>query len=98
MRELQNVIERAVILCDAETFSVDASWFAAERSKSPVRALRLASDLAAREKTMIENALRQASGRVSGAEGAAARLGMPRQTLESKLRRLGIKPYHFRTS
>jgi formate hydrogenlyase transcriptional activator len=98
VRELQNVIERAVILCDGETFSVDASWFAAARSKSPVRALRLASDLAAHEKTMIENALRQASGRVSGANGAAAILGMPRQTLESKLRRLGIKPYHFRTS
>jgi PAS domain S-box-containing protein len=98
VRELQNVIERAVILCDGETFSVDASWFAAERSKAPVRAMRLASDLAAREKTMIENALRQASGRVSGAHGAAAILGMPRQTLESKLRRLGIKPYHFRTS
>src|SRR5712692_10457034 len=98
VRELQNVIERAVILCDGETFSVDASWFAAERSKSPVRALRLASDLSAHEKTMIENALRQASGRVSGANGAAAILGMPRQTLESKLRRLGIKPYHFRAS
>ncbi len=50
------------------------------------------------EKTMIEHALRQASGRISGANGAAAILGMPRQTLESKLRRLGIKPYHFRTS
>jgi transcriptional regulator with GAF, ATPase, and Fis domain len=98
VRELQNVIERAVILCDGETFSVDPSWFAAERSKSPVRARRLASDLAAREKTMIENALRQASGRVSGANGAAAILGMPRQTLESKLKRLGIKPYHFRAS
>ncbi len=98
VRELQNVIERAVILCDGETLSVDASWFAAERSKSPDRARRLASDLAAHEKTMIENALRQASGRVSGAQGAAAILGLPRQTLESKLRRLGIKPYHFRTS
>jgi formate hydrogenlyase transcriptional activator len=98
VRELQNVIERAVILCDGETFSVDASWFAAERSRSPARAMTLASDLAAYQKTMIENALRQASGRVSGTDGAAAILGMPRQTLESKLRRLGIKPYHFRTS
>ena len=98
VRELQNVIERAVILCDGETFSVDASWFAAERSKPPVRAMTLASDLSAHEKTMIENALRQASGRVSGANGAAARLGMPRQTLESKLKKLGIKPYHFRAS
>src|SRR5713101_4939129 len=97
VRELQNVIERAVILCDGETFSVDASWFG-ERSKSTVRAKTLASDLSAHEKTMIENALRQSSGRVSGANGAASILGMPRQTLESKLRRLGIKPYHFRTS
>jgi PAS domain S-box-containing protein len=96
VRELQNVIERAVILCDGQTFSVDASWFAAERSKSPVRAMTLASDLSAREKTVIENALRQASGRVSGANGAAAILGMPRQTLESKLKKLGIRPYHFR--
>src|SRR5260370_373793 len=98
VRELQNVIERAVILCDEETFSVDASWFASQRSKSPVRAMTLASDLSAREKTVIENALRQASRRGSGANGVAAILGMPRQTLESKLRRFGIKPYHFRTS
>jgi PAS domain S-box-containing protein len=98
VRELQNVIERAVILCDGETFSVDASWFAAERSKSRVRTMTLASDLSAHEKTLIEDALRRASGRVSGANGAAAILGMPRQTLESKLKKLGIRPYHFRAS
>jgi PAS domain S-box-containing protein len=98
VRELQNVIERAVILCDGETLSVDPSWFAAEKSKSPVRAMRLPSDLAAHEKTIIENALRQASGRVSGEKGAAAMLGIPRQTLESKLKKLGIKPYRFRAS
>jgi formate hydrogenlyase transcriptional activator len=60
--------------------------------------MTLASDLSAHQKMTIENVLRQASGRVSGANGAAAILGVPRQTLESKLRRLGIKPYHFRTS
>src|SRR5246127_3079983 len=97
-RELQNVIERAVILCDGETFSVDASWFGAESSKSDLRRKTLASDLSAHEKMTIENALRQTSGRVSGANGAAAILGVPRQTLESKLKRLGIKPYHFRAS
>ena len=86
------------ILCDGETFSVDASWFAAERSKPPARSVTLASDLSAHEKMMIENALRHASGRGSGANGAAAILGMPRQTLESKLKKLGIKPYHFRAS
>ena len=96
VRELQNVIERAVILCDGETLSVDPSWFAA--AKSAVRAMRLPSDLAAHEKTIIENALRQASGRVSGEKGAAAILGIPRQTLESKLKKLGIKPFRFRAS
>ncbi len=60
--------------------------------------MRLPSDLAAHEKTIIENALRQAAGRVSGENGAAAILGIPRQTLESKLKKLGIKPYRFRAS
>ena len=58
----------------------------------------LAADLATREKTMIESALRDASGRVSGAKGAAAILGMRRQTLESKLKRLGIDRRRFRSS
>jgi len=98
VRELQNVIERAVILCDGETFSADASWFGAVRSKVPSRDATFVSELAAREKTLIENALREASGRIAGTNGAAAILGMPRQTLESKLKRLGIKPYHFRAS
>ncbi len=97
VRELQNVIERAVILCEGDTFSVDASWLAPGRSKSRERAT-LASDLAAREKTMIEEALREASGRVAGTRGAAATLGMPRQTLESKLKRFGIDRYRFRSS
>src|SRR6201997_1042277 len=83
VRELQNVIERAVILCEGETFSVDASWFGAERSTSRVGRKTLASDLSAHEKTLLEDAMRRASGRVSGANGAAALLGMPRQTLES---------------
>jgi len=67
-------------------------------SLETLKAMTLASDLSAREKTVIENALRRASGRVSGANGAAAILGMPRQTLESKLKKLGIRPYHFRAS
>jgi PAS domain S-box-containing protein len=98
VRELQNVIERAVILCEGETFSVDASWLLAAKSMSSGRSMTLATDLARREKTIIESALREASGRVSGANGAAAILGMPRQTLESKLKKLGIKPYRFRLS
>jgi formate hydrogenlyase transcriptional activator len=98
IRELQNVVERAVILCDKETFCVDPSWLRREAAKAPVPSLPLASDLAEREKAMIENALREASGLISGPTGAAAKLGLPRQTLESKIRKLGINRHRFKTS
>src|SRR5438105_999101 len=90
IRELQNVIERAVILSDGETFVVDETWFAPLSPKSTVPAVPMCADLAQQEKDMIENALREAHGRVSGPTGAAAKLGIPRQTLESKIRKLGI--------
>jgi formate hydrogenlyase transcriptional activator len=96
IRELQNVVERAVILCEGETFSVDASWLAPANSAE--RGLPLATDLADREKAMIEDTLRATKGLVSGPTGAAAKLGMPRQTLESKIRKLGIDRYRFKTS
>ena len=92
------MIERAVILCEGDTFSVDASWLGAAKSRPSGRSVTLATDLATREKAMIESALREASGRVSGAKGAAVMLGMPRQTLESKLKKLGIDRYRFRSS
>ena len=99
VRELQNVIERAVILCESDTLSVEGSWLGAGASRPPSRrGATLATDLTTHEKTMIESALREASGRVSGATGAAAILGLPRQTLESKLRKLGIDRYRFRSS
>jgi formate hydrogenlyase transcriptional activator len=97
IRELQNVIERSVIVCETETFSVDESWlhrsaFAAE----PKSALDLAGELAAKEKEMIEAALRECGGRVFGPSGAAAKLGMPRSTLESKIRSLKINKNRFK--
>jgi len=99
IRELQNVIERSVIVCETEIFSVDESWlsrppFAAE-PKSP---RDLAGKLAAKEKEMIEAALRECGGRVFGPSGAAARLGMPRSTLESKIRSLKINKNRFKTT
>jgi formate hydrogenlyase transcriptional activator len=95
VRELQNVIERAVIVCDSETLRVDASWFT--RTAPISKANRpFSADLATREKAMIENALRETKGFVSGPGGAAAKLGMPRQTLESKIRRLRINPRRFK--
>ena len=99
IRELQNVIERSVIVCDTENFSVDESWL----SRQPVATeaknqLELSRKLAAQEKEMIEAALRESRGRVSGSSGAAVKLGIPGSTLESKIRSLKINKNHFRTN
>jgi formate hydrogenlyase transcriptional activator len=99
IRELQNVIERSVILCDSETFSIDVSWLLRERTAATPKSSReLSRTLALHEKEMIEDALRESSGQVFGPTGAAARLGMPRSTLESKIRSLKIDKNRFRTS
>jgi formate hydrogenlyase transcriptional activator len=98
IRELQNVVERAVILCDGEIFCVDPSWLVPASPNPNTPAIPLVADLAEREKSMIENALREAKGLISGPTGAAAKLGIPRQTLESKIRKLGINRHRFRTS
>jgi PAS domain S-box-containing protein len=91
IRELQNVVERAVILCETDTFVVDESWLKSEAADSAPHAGLLA--LQDREVEMIEAALTESHGRISGPAGAAAKLGIPRQTLESKMRRLGIDRY-----
>jgi formate hydrogenlyase transcriptional activator len=98
IRELQNVIERAVILSDGETFVVDETWFEPVSPKSAVPAVPLFANLVQQEKDMIENALRETRGLVSGPTGAAAKLGIPRQTLESKIKKLGIDRYRFKAS
>jgi formate hydrogenlyase transcriptional activator len=91
IRELQNVVERAVILSETDTFVVDDDWLKSE----PEEALAKCglSALEDREVEMIEAALVETHGRISGPSGAAARLGIPRQTLESKIQRLGIDKY-----
>src|SRR5256712_10667221 len=98
IRELQNVIERAVILCDGETFSVDKTWLTTVAPKSPATSVPLVASLVEREREMLETALREAKGVVGGPTGAAAKLGIPRQTLESKIRKLGINRHRFKTS
>jgi formate hydrogenlyase transcriptional activator len=87
VRELQNVIERAVVLCEGEAFAIDESWLKAQPSKGTVRQV---TTLAEGEKALIEAALAETHGRVSGPRGAAAKLGVPRQTLESKIKALHI--------
>jgi formate hydrogenlyase transcriptional activator len=95
IRELQNVIERAVVLCDGETFSVDETWLKGEQDRQDGPAVRLSASIAEREREMIEAALAQSRGQVSGPTGAAAKLGIPRQTLESKIKSLGIDKHRF---
>jgi len=94
-RELQNVVERAVILCDGETFSVDESWLQAEAPRSKGNGNGLARLDAKREREIIEAALAETGGRVAGPLGAAAKLGIPRSTLETKIKKLGIKKHRF---
>jgi len=97
IRELQNVIERSVILCESENFSVDGSWISRQPPPTePKSPLDFSAKLAAQEKEMIEAALQEAEGQVFGPSGAAAKLGMPRSTLESKIRSLQIDKNRFK--
>jgi PAS domain S-box-containing protein len=98
VRELQNVIERSVIVCDTENFSVDESWLS---RKPPATQAHVGPNLfrrpPAQEKAIIEAALSESGGRVYGPSGAAAKLGMPRSTLENKIRSLKINKNRFKT-
>jgi formate hydrogenlyase transcriptional activator len=99
IRELQNIIERSVIVCDTENFSVDESWLSSQAAAASLGSMMgLTQMLAAQEQETIEAALRACGGRVSGPAGAAARLSMPRSTLESKIRTLKIDKNRFKTS
>ena len=98
IRELQNVIERSVILCETETFSIDESWLPKQPSLTTEtkNQIELPGRLQAQEKKMIEEALKESRGRVFGPTGAAAKLGIPRSTLESKIRSLKINKNRFK--
>jgi PAS domain S-box-containing protein len=97
IRELQNVIERSVIVNETKTFAVDESWLSRQaRTAEPSSARQLSQRLAGHEKEMIEAALRECGGRVSGLSGAANKLGMPGSTLESKIKSLNINKNRFR--
>ena len=98
IRELQNVIERSVIVSETETFSIDESWLSRQGAPSYSKSkLDLTEKLAAREKEVIEAALGESGGRVYGPSGAAAKLGMPRSTLETKIRSLKINKNRFKS-
>ena len=97
IRELQNVIERSVVVSESRTFSVDESWLSRRPSASDVDVQpNLFNRLPAQEKAVIEAALRECGGRVYGPSGAAAKLGIPRTTLESKIKSLKINKNRFK--
>jgi DNA-binding NtrC family response regulator len=99
IRELQNVVERSVIVCETENFTVDESWLSRQPVESGSRSqFELSEKVSAQEKQMIEAALRESRGRVSGPSGAAAKLGIHRSTLESKMVSLRINKYRFKTA
>ncbi|MFZ0882925.1 MAG: sigma 54-interacting transcriptional regulator [Candidatus Acidiferrales bacterium] len=97
IRELQNIVERSLIVCESETFSVDESWLSFESSGAEQSSSQpLAKKPAAQEAEIIEAALAKSCGRVSGGTGAAMLLGMPASTLESKIRSLKINKFRFK--
>jgi transcriptional regulator with GAF, ATPase, and Fis domain len=99
IRELQNVIERSVIVCDTENFAVDESWLARRPVVTePNKELGLFKKPPSEEKAIIEAALRECRGRVYGPSGAAAKLGIPGSTLDSKIRSLKINKNRFKTT
>jgi formate hydrogenlyase transcriptional activator len=96
VRELQNVIERAVILCETSVLYVDETWFRPEAHSRSGEPIPFNAALNASEREMVERALLESAGQVGGLKGASAKLGLPRQTLESKIKILGINKFRFR--
>jgi len=97
IRELQNVIERAVIVCDSDTLSIDARWLSGRSPGTAPLASLSTGTLATHEKDAIEAALKASKGRVAGPFGAAGRLGVPASTLESKIKALHIDKRRFKS-
>ncbi|MGA8574037.1 MAG: sigma 54-interacting transcriptional regulator [Desulfobaccales bacterium] len=98
IRELQNVVERSIIVCDTEQFSVDEHWLVRESCQTHPASQPLSNKLMTQEKKMIEAALAESGGRVSGRLGAAAKLSIPASTLESKIKSLKINKHLFKSA
>ena len=96
IRELQNVIERAVILSEGDSISIDEAWLTWESPQIRDPGIALHDVLDQQEREMIESALADTRGRVSGQDGAAVKLGIPTKTLDSKIKRLGINKFRFK--
>jgi transcriptional regulator with GAF, ATPase, and Fis domain len=97
IRELQNIVERSVILCGGDTFRIEKTWLESSQPQPPRQELSgpLPETLLNQEKQMIEAALTESKGKVAGPEGAAAKLGIPRTTLDSKIKQYKIRKHRF---
>jgi len=96
IRELQNIIERSVILCTGDTFWIDEAWLSSQDAPRPGSSGSLTENLRSYEKQLIEAALAESNGKVAGSDGAAAKLGIPRSTLDARIKQLEIKKYSAR--
>jgi PAS domain S-box-containing protein len=96
IRELQNIVERSVILCAGDTFWIDAAWLSSQSPPRLKSSGSLTKSLQSYEKELIEAALAESNGKVAGPNGAAAKLGIPRSTLDLKIRQLDIKKHTIR--
>jgi transcriptional regulator with GAF, ATPase, and Fis domain len=95
IRELQNIVERSVILSTGDTFRIEEAWLATPEPPRPDLPGPLPDTLLNQEREIIETALAESKGKVAGPQGAAAKLGIPRSTLDSKIKQLKIKKRKF---
>jgi formate hydrogenlyase transcriptional activator len=96
IRELQNIIERSVILCNGDTLWIDEAWLSSQDAPGPKLSGALTETLQNYEKELIEAALAESNGKVAGPNGAAAKLEIPRSSLDAKIKQLKIKKYTVR--
>ena len=96
IRELQNIVERSVILCGGDTFWIDEAWLSSQNARLPESSGPLTKTLKSYEKELIEAALAESNGKVAGPNGAAAKLGIPRSTLDLKIKQLNIEKHTTR--
>src|SRR3954447_23811058 len=98
IRELQNVIERSIILSSTDVFSVDELWLSkrASREASQAETSAALNGEPRSEREIIEAALAETRGRVSGPSGAAAKLRIPASTLETRIKALKINKQQFK--
>jgi len=96
IREMQNIVERSVILCATDTFWVDEAWLSSQDAPRLKSSGLLTETLQSYEKELIEAALSESNGKLAGPNGAAAKLGIPRSTLDFKIKQLNIKKHDLR--